>query len=289
MVGSTSVTSSSRRMARASARLGDALDPELGAQRVDQLVVGATPRSAVIRVSSISSQVSSSIRSREISSSRPRLSGLWEPASRRRRRTSRLSGASGRSSAGASGTSSTCSSSTSGGRGGDRQPACGGSRHPRRPRAGRLPPRGGGSRDSAAARRCAGRAAPAERRGNRRERTATSRMTPDDQPESRRIHRLILGELALRASVAELPTCGAPAQRLRVDSISLTRRAGGSASPLRCCAARAIRWASLGARSLAAAFDSEQDEARRWRRQRPRSQSWRRRWRSQTFLSDSRW
>ena len=48
-------------------------------------------------MSSKSSQVSSSIRSREISISRPRLSALFEPASRRRSRASRLAGASGRS------------------------------------------------------------------------------------------------------------------------------------------------------------------------------------------------
>ena len=42
----------------------------------------------------------------------------------------------------------------------------------------------------------------------------------------------------------------ASAQRPRVDSISLTNRAGGSASPLRCSAARAARSASRGARRL---------------------------------------
>jgi hypothetical protein len=42
----------------------------------------------------------------------------------------------------------------------------------------------------------------------------------------------------------------APAQRPRVDSISLMKRAGGSPSPLRCSAARAARSASRGARCL---------------------------------------
>jgi hypothetical protein len=42
----------------------------------------------------------------------------------------------------------------------------------------------------------------------------------------------------------------ASAQRPRVDSISLMKRAGGSPSPLRCSAARAARSASRGARCL---------------------------------------
>ena len=51
----------------------------------------------MIRISSKSSQVSSSIRSRLININSPRLSALSDPASRRRSRASRVSGASGRS------------------------------------------------------------------------------------------------------------------------------------------------------------------------------------------------
>ena len=64
--------------------------------------VGATPMSAVSRVSSIDSQVSSSSLSRERRASRPRPSPPWEPASRCRSRVSRDAVLSGFSSAGAS-------------------------------------------------------------------------------------------------------------------------------------------------------------------------------------------
>ncbi len=81
MLGSTIVTSSSRRMSRTDA---DELPSTFTRvrSRATSSWVGVTPTSAVIKVSSISSQVSSSMTSRESSARSPRPSGLCERASR---------------------------------------------------------------------------------------------------------------------------------------------------------------------------------------------------------------
>jgi hypothetical protein len=76
MVGSTSLMSSVRKIARACPGSETPSTRSLLRSDSTSSVVGATPRSEVISVSSNSSQVSSSIRSRVISSSSPRLSGL---------------------------------------------------------------------------------------------------------------------------------------------------------------------------------------------------------------------
>ena len=97
-VGSTRVSSSSRSTVRASAAPAPSTRSRVRSRSTSS-VVGPTPTSAVIRVSSMSSQVSSSSRSRESSASRPRPSAPCEPASRCRSRTSRLAVPSGRSTA----------------------------------------------------------------------------------------------------------------------------------------------------------------------------------------------
>ena len=70
-VGSTRVTSSSRRMSCTDAEEAPSTWTRVRSRSTSSWV-GATPTSAVIRVSSISSQVSSSMTSRESSASRPR-------------------------------------------------------------------------------------------------------------------------------------------------------------------------------------------------------------------------
>ena len=88
-LGSTRVTSSSRRMSRTDAELLPSTLTRVRS-RATSSWVGCTPTSAVIRGSSISSQVSSSMTSRDSRASRPRPSGLCERDSRWRSRTSRL-------------------------------------------------------------------------------------------------------------------------------------------------------------------------------------------------------
>lgn len=175
MVGSTSLISSVRRMARAFP--GSAIPSTRSLLRSDSTnsVAGTTPRSEVISVSSNSSQVSSSIRSRVISSSRPRLNGLFDPASRRRRRTRRLSGASGRSRTGASGASSTSGSSTSGG-GAARTSTCVAEGSFPASSAGFSQPRGAGSMLGGRSPVRSARRRPTARKPTTA--TATSKMTP---------------------------------------------------------------------------------------------------------------
>ena len=115
MEGSTSASSSSRRIVEALASSAPSTRRRVRSLSTSSWV-GATPTSAVIRVSSISSQVSSSSRSRESSLSSPRPRPPCERASRCRRRTSRLAVPSGRSSVvtGAWGSSGTSGASTGG-------------------------------------------------------------------------------------------------------------------------------------------------------------------------------